>query len=300
MMKPVFRVDGTNASPLHGKPVLSPFKIFWHGGLLLSAAILAPLTFSWAALAVFLVLTYFFLLIGRSVAMHRMMIHKTFTAPKWFERLLIYSGVLVGLSGPSGVIRIHDLRDWAQRQENCHDFFAHRKNYLRDMIWQLFYTFRFEQPPVVSIEKELTDDPWYRFMDATWPLHQLLIAVPLYMAGGWGLVVYGVILRVIISIVGHWTITYICHNPGEGHWHVKDAAVQASNMPHMGFITFGECWHNNHHAFPESAKIGLEAGQFDPAWHVIKGLERLGLVRHIGLPRPVTEREDLVQIQSNT
>jgi stearoyl-CoA desaturase (delta-9 desaturase) len=44
---------------------------------------------------------------------------------------------------------------------------------------------------------------------------------------------------------------------------VKGASVQASNIPWIGFITHGECWHNNHHAFPEFARIGLEKGQTD-------------------------------------
>jgi fatty-acid desaturase len=300
MMKPVFRIDGQAACPVKGKPVLSPFKIFWHGSLLLLCLVFVPQTFSWSAFAVFAVLTYLFLLVGHSVAMHRMMIHRSFDCPLWLERLLIYTGVLVGLSGPSGIIRIHDLRDWAQRQPACHDFFAHRRGYVQDIIWQLFYVFKFDHPPRFMIEEKYSKDRWYHFMDKTWPLHQIVVALPLYLIGGWSFVVYGVFLRVLVSILGHWTITYVCHNPGHGHWHVKGAAVQASNMNRMGFMTFGECWHNNHHAFPESARIGLEKGQFDPGWLVIQGLNRCGLISRLGLPRPDHERDDLTRIYPNT
>ena len=80
---------------------------------------------------------------------------------------------------------------------------------------------------------------------------------------------------------------------GAGQWDVTGASVQASNLPGLGLLTYGECWHNNHHAFPESARIGLERGQLDPAWWIIAGLGKLGLTSDVGLPRALHEREDL-------
>ena len=74
-----------------------------------------------------------------------------------------------------------------------------------------------------------------------------------------------------------------------------DAGVQASNLPWVAFLTHGECWHNNHHAFPESAKLGLEPGQLDTGWRVLTLLEKCGLVRRIGYPRAPTLQGDLAQ-----
>lgn len=293
MMKPVLRVDGSSACAVRGRPVIDWPKALWNGTMLVCAVVLCPIYVSWSAVALFLVLTYASLLIGHSVGMHRMMIHRAFSAPKPVERLLIYAGVLVGLSGPYGIIRIHDTRDWAQRQAACHDFFAHRRSLLRDLTWNLFYRFEFEKPPVITVEPNLADDPWYRFMERTWRLHQLVLAGLFYWIGGLPWVVWGVCLRVIVSTAGHWTVTYFCHNPGSQRWRVKGAAVQASNLPGLGLITYGECWHNNHHAFPESARIGLERGQWDPGWWLIRGMERAGLVRDVGTPRPGSSREDL-------
>jgi len=142
MMKPVLRIDGTNASPLHGRPVIDWPKALWNGLMLAAAIILCPIFFSWSAAALFVVLTYASLLIGHSVGMHRMMIHRSFKCLKPVERALIYVGVLVELSGPYGIIRIHDTRDWAQRQTECHDFFAHRRPLLQDLIWNLFFSLR--------------------------------------------------------------------------------------------------------------------------------------------------------------
>ena len=261
--------------------------------MLLIALVLGPLSFSWSGLGLFIVVTYLSLLVGHSVGMHRMMIHRTFACSKPLERLLIYIGVLVGVAGPFGIIKIHDTRDWAQRQTSCHDFFAHTQSLPQDLLWQLAYRFEFHAPPKLTIEARLRADPWYRFLERTWRLHQLFPAVIFYLVGGWSWVIWGVCVRVIVSAAGHWTITYFCHNPGPRRWLVKDACVQASNLPGLGVLTYGECWHNNHHAFPESARIGLEPGQSDPGWMLISMMQRWGLARDVGVPRSLDRREDL-------
>ena len=293
MMKPVSRVVGGHANPVEGQVKFDRAKATWNLSMTALGLFLAPLTASVGAITVFLALTYVTLLLGHSVGMHRFMIHRTFNGPQWLEKLLVYCGVLVGMAGPFGVIRIHDLRDWAQRRHQCHDFFAHKRGYLQDLCWQLTCSFEFAQAPELRIEKKFADDPWYKFLDRTWRWHQLVLAIPLYVLGGWSWVVWGVVLRVAVSNIGHWSITYLCHNPGPGHWIVKDASVQASDLPGLGFVSCGECWHSNHHAFPESARIGLEPGQTDPAWRVIQFLGSVGLAWNIGVPRPDQERDDL-------
>jgi fatty-acid desaturase len=264
MMKPVVRVDDRGACPITGRPVFDPAKVIWNGGMFAIALLFAGLLFSWGAFALFLLTTYASLLIGHSVGMHRLMIHRTFNCAKPIERLLIYVGTLVGVAGPFGIIRVHDIRDWAQRQPRCHDFFAHTRALPLDLFWQLTCRFRFDLPPTLVVEPKFANDPFYRFLDRTWQLQQLPIAALFYALGGWSWVVWGVCVRVIVSGTGHWLVTYFCHNPGTGRWRVPGAAVQASNLRPMGLLTYGECWHNNHHAFPESARIGLDPGQLDP------------------------------------
>ncbi|MGB2426665.1 MAG: hypothetical protein ACPH9N_03185 [Alteromonas sp.] len=58
-------------------------------------------------------------------------------------------------------------------------------------------------------------------------------------------------------------------------------------------MTYGECWHSNHHAFPEPAKIGLEKGQWDVAWWLIVLLVKCRLVYDVKLPRHSDEWDDL-------
>ncbi len=297
MMKGVFRVDGTDADACDGRVVWSPAKSIWNTTMIVVTIVFAPLTATVSSVALFLVMTYLTLLLGHSVGMHRKLIHRTFACHKWLERTLIYIGVLVGVAGPFGVLRVHDGRDWAQRQPRCHDFFSHRRAPLMDLFWQLHCEFRYTRAPRFTIERELASDPWYRFLQTTWMLQQLPVALVLLAIGGWSWVVWGVAVRVCVSVVGHWSITYWCHNPGPGTWRVLGAGVQASNLNGLGLLTYGECWHNNHHAFPESARIGLEQGQLDPGWWVIRLFEKLGWAWNVGLPRSESEREDLVRLK---
>ncbi|MBC8027178.1 MAG: fatty acid desaturase [Steroidobacteraceae bacterium] len=293
-MRPgVFRVDGSSADPAAGRVVFTPAKAAWNLGMLLGAIVLAPLTFSVGALFVFFALTYLTLLLGHSVGMHRRFIHRSYDCPKWLERTLVYLGTVVGMAGPLGILRIHDLRDWAQREPDCHDFFSHRRPLIVDAWWQLTSKFEFTHPPRFTIEPEFANDLFYRWLERTWMLQQLPLAALLYVAGGWGWVVWGVMVRVSVSVVGHWVVTFLTHNPGPGNWHVQGAGVQATDLPGYGLVTMGECWHNNHHAFPESARIGLEPGELDPAWTVIRWFHRWGLVTRVGLPRPSEARADI-------
>jgi len=126
-----------DTDPVSGTVRWKPEKSIWIGSMTLAALALGPLTFSWSALGVFFVLCGITLCAGHSVGMHRRMIHHAFECPLWLEYLLIELGVLVGMAGPFGMIRQHDVRDWAQRQPDCHDFLCHRHGIARDYFEQL-------------------------------------------------------------------------------------------------------------------------------------------------------------------
>lgn len=265
----------------------------WHVALAVSAAVLVPFATTASSVLMFLILTYLTLLLGHSVGMHRKLIHQSFDCPKWLERVLVYLGVLVGMAGPFGILRIHDVRDWAQREPNCHEFFSHKKSLGMDAFWQLNCRFEFERPPSFLIEPSIQSDPFYRFLERTWMLQQIPLGAALFVSGGWSWVVWGICVRVTVSVAGHWIVTYLTHNPGPSPWRVRNAGVQASNLNGYGLLTMGECWHNNHHAFPESARIGLGQNEFDPGWLVISALRRAGLISRTGEPREEAAREDL-------
>ena len=293
MRKKVWRIDGTNAQAIDGKVVWSPVKSIWSTTVLLASLLLAPLYFSWSAFAFFLIFTYLSMLFGHSIGMHRNFIHRSFECSKPLERFLVWIGVLVGMAGPFGILKIHDTRDWAQRQARCHEFFAHKRGLFLDAFWQMHCTFKFEKPPRFSVEPEFANDRWYIVMEKTWLLQQIVFGGVLYFFGGMSWLVWGLFVRVAVSVASHWIVTYFAHNPGAGDWFVRDAFVQASNLKHLAFLTHGECWHNNHHAFPESACMGIYPGQLDIGWIVLRKMEKLGLVKNLGVPRDESHREDL-------
>ena len=82
----------------------------------------------------------------------------------------------------------------------------------------------------------------------------------------------------------HWFVGYICHSHGPQSWIVNHGAIQAHNVPWAAIPSMGESWHNNHHAFPASARHGLYPGQIDIGFHFVRLLERAGLASDIQTP----------------
>lgn len=280
-------------SVVRGDVRYAPIKSLWFTGMALAAVVGGALTFTWAAFCVFLASTGMVLLLGHSLGSHRKLIHDSFQCPKWLERTLVYLGVQVGLAGPLGLLRQHELRDYAQRLPLCHDYLRHGSSFWRDAWWQLHCELRLQKPPRLVIEQRIERDGFYRFLERTWMAQQLPPAAALYMLGGWGFVFWGVCARVTAGVLGHWLIGYFAHNHGPMHYTVRGAAVQGRNIAFTSLLTMGECWHNNHHAFPGSARLGLFAGEWDPGWWVLMVLRRVDLVWSVRLPTALPPRAEL-------
>lgn len=294
-----FRIHfAPDTDPVTAKVRWKPAKSIWIGAMTVAALVLGPLTFSWSALGVLFVLCGITLCAGHSVGMHRRMIHHAFECPLWLEYVLIELGVLVGMAGPFGMIRQHDVRDWAQRQPDCHPFLCHRHGIVRDYFEQLHCELVFANGPVLQLEPRLADDPVFNWMERTWHWHQLPLAAGLFALGGWSWVVWGVCVRVAVCVTGHWAVSHFAHRDGPQSWIVRGAAIQGSNIPLAGFISMGESWHNNHHAFPSSARIGLYPDQPDPGWWLIAALKRLGLVWNVQTPETIPPRVALVRLNT--
>jgi len=285
--------DSIECNAIDGRVVLSIAKSVWFLSMILISTIGGFLTFSLDAVIVFAVFTIVTLCLGHSLGMHRRLIHQSFDCPKWLEYVFVHLGVLVGIAGPRGMIHTHDMRDWAQRQAKCHDYFGHKQPILIDAVWQLLCDIKLEQPPQFKPEQEFVEDKVYQWMEKTWMWQQLPWAIVLFILGGIPWIVWGICMRVVISMTGHWLIGYFAHNEGQRNWHVSGASVQGYNIKFAALITMGESWHNNHHAFPGSALLGIEKNQIDPGWWVLKLLEKMGLVWNLKLPEDLPDRVEL-------
>lgn len=277
-----------------------PVKSLWLFAMIGGGLAAVTLTPSWAGVIIFLVTTAITICAGHSVGMHRLLIHRSFRAPLWLERLLVWLGTLVGMAGPFGMIRAHDMRDWHQRQATCPPHPSHGAGFWRDAWWQLHCRFDLTSPPRFEIEPEVANDPFYRFVDRTWMAQQLFLAIPLFLIFGMDGVLWGVCLRVSVSLIGHWMVGHFAHKGGHQGWGVADLPVQGYNLPGLGLITFGENWHGNHHAFPHSARLGVEDGQLDPGYWLIRCLAWFGLASEVLHPEDRPAREGLRRIETST
>lgn len=292
-----------DTSAVQGRVEWAPARSLWTGGMTVAALGLAPFATSWSAIGLFVATTAVTICAGHSVGMHRLLIHRSFAAPLWLEHLLVTLGTLVGMAGPIGMMRLHDTRDWAQRQAECHDLHAHRAGMLRDAWWQMHCRLVLDHPPRFAPEDRVLQDRFYRFLERSWMLQQLPWALLFWSVGGLPWLVWGVPMRVAVSLTGHWLVGHFAHRGqgkawGDQGWRVEGVAVQGFNIRHCSLVTFGESWHGNHHAFPDSARLGVEPGQADPGWWLLRGLERLGLVRDLKQPADLPPRAGLQRVQA--
>lgn len=292
-------VTVANCNAYDGKVVFAPIKSLWITSMTLIGIIGGYYTASLEALIVFLVTTAITICFGHSLGMHRRFIHNSYECPTLLEYLFVYLGVLVGLAGPLGMMYTHDLRDWAQRQKKSHAYFGHKAHFVKDAFWQMHCDLVMDFPPEFQPETSVKDNVFYNVVERTWMWQQLPIALLLFSMGGVAWVVWGVCLRVTVSVMGHWLIGHFAHNTGHRDWDVAGASVQGYNIKFCGLITMGECWHNNHHAFPDSALLGINADQTDPGWWMLMLMEKMGLVWNIKTPKDLKPRRELIPLCEN-
>ncbi len=131
---------------------------------------------------------------------------------------------------------------------------------------------------------DLLKDPVVKFIDATFVLWVVAgLAIPFGL--GWALggtivagltgLLWGGAVRMFVLHHATYSINSLCHMFGRQPFGTKD---ESRNLAWLAPFTFGEAWHNNHHAFPTSAVHGLRRWQFDPSAGLIWMLEKLGLV----------------------
>ena len=209
----------------------APVKSIWTLGMFTGAIVGGSLTFTWSAVLLFVTTTIVVLLFGHSLGNHRKLVHDSFQCPKWLEYALVYCGVQVGLAGPIGLLRQHELRDYAQRLPQCHAYLRHGSSMVRDAWWQLNCELILQCEPTISIEARIAQDRFLQFLERTWMAQHLPWAVAFWLCGGWAFVFWGVCARVSAGVFGHWIIGYLAHNHGDIVREVRGAARDLRARP---------------------------------------------------------------------
>jgi len=256
-------------------------KTLWLWGLL-PAAVVGIVVVTPTLAAISLLLTIWCLCLGHSVGLHRGVIHKTWRGPRIVELALFEGFALTGLGGPLSWVRLHAVRDYWQNQRDCPDYFAYRHGLARDFIWNLHLRFEpADDRALVRLPAGALDDPYLRFLEATWPLHSLALALVLLATLGPDAVAVVVGARVVAGILGHWFVGYAAHVWGE-QVHVVDGASESGrNLWALGVLSFGEGFHNHHHAFGGSARMGLRWWEFDLGYVLLRAMGVVGLAHDI-------------------
>ncbi|MBA2740513.1 MAG: acyl-CoA desaturase [Actinobacteria bacterium] len=154
--------------------------------------------------------------------------------------------------------------------------------------------------------KDLYEDRVVRWIDRLYLVWVVLtLGLPFligYLAGGGSIalgieaMVWGGLFRIFLYQHATFSVNSICHMFGRREYRTRD---EARNNWIVALFVFGEGWHNNHHAFPASARHGLGRLQFDVSWWTIRALEKLGLVWNVRVPsREQMERRRLAPSES--
>ena len=245
-------------------------------------ALLAPWFFSWSALGVAVVLHWLFGSIGICLGYHRLLTHRSFQVPKPLERLITLIGALELQGGPIFWVAGHRQHHLHTEDVDLDPYSAQRGFWWSHMLW-LFYPHRqfFDYDSCKKFAPDLDRDPFYRWLNKNFLLLQIPIGVALYLAGGWSFVIYGVFVRAVLLWHSTWLINSASHITGYRAFETDD---NSRNLWWAALLTYGEGWHNNHHAYPNVAKAGWKWWEIDMTWWAIQGLKRLGLAKKIVMP----------------
>jgi stearoyl-CoA desaturase (delta-9 desaturase) len=239
-----------------------------------------PMFFSWSAVAV-AVIFYVITGVGITLAYHRLLTHRSLVVSKPVEYLLTIIGVLALQGGPIEWVAQHR----AHHANTDRDGDPHNSH--RGMPWaHIEWLFRTNKDRVAPEDRarwapDLVKDPGMRFIEKYNVLMTVALAVAFFFIGGWSWVVWGIFARLVFTYHCTWLVNSASHAVGYQTYRTGD---RSTNSWWVALFTFGEGWHNNHHAFPFSARHGLRWFEFDLTWLTIKAMAALKLANNVKLP----------------
>ena len=244
-------------------------------------AALFPAMFTWKAVITMIVLCILTSAIGISLCFHRSLTHRGLKLVKPLEYFTAFLGTLSLQGGPITWVATH--RQHHASTDADGDPHGADRGFLWSHCAWLFATN--QNVPIAENRRrlalDLSEDPFYRFLDSASVFLQIGLAVALYFFGGWPCVVWGIFVRLVLMYHSTWLVNSASHMFGYRSYKTNDLS---RNNWWVAILSWGEGWHNNHHAFQFSARHGLRWFEFDPVWLVIKALALVRLAREIKVP----------------
>jgi fatty-acid desaturase len=289
--------------PERTKPVrvLKPYAIGIPVVHVLCLLAFLPYFFSWTGVVLAIAGHYFFGLLGMTLGYHRLLTHRGFTCPKWFEHMLALLGVCCLQDSPARWVAVHRKHhQYSDEQPDPHSphvtFMWGHFGWLMLRNDELSTTAFYDR-----YARDLMAEKFYRRLEmhAVWVLVYMLHALLFIVAGfavGWfttrtldeairlsaSYLVWGVFVRTVFVWHVTWAVNSVAHLFGYRNYETTD---DSRNNWLVALLAHGEGWHNNHHAEPRAASHGHRSWELDPTWITIRALEAVGLVKNVVRPK---------------
>ncbi len=241
-------------------------------------AIAALFMANWHAVLVALFLLWFATGLGISLGYHRLHTHRSYKIPLLLEYFFAVCGTLTLEGGPIWWVAIHRIH----HQHSDHDGDPHSP---RDGAWWAHVGWilsgEASQKNTRAMSKyapDLAKDRFYVWLNNYHWVPILALSGVLYAVGGMPMFLWGICLRLVVGLHSTWLVNSATHMWGRRRFATRD---DSRNNWWVALITFGEGWHNNHHAHPTSARHGLAWYELDVSWIQIKFLRFLGIAKSV-------------------
>ena len=257
-------------------------KTNWGNGsfLLLAhlAAIAAPFFWSWSGLISAIVLYWVAGSLGIGMGYHRLITHRGYRVPKVIEYLLVTCGTLAIEGGPIQWVVTHRIHH-AHTDQLGDPHTPRDGGWWAHIGWILRGTAQdHDRATLKRYAPDLITDRYYIWLNRFFYVPLIVLSVVLLLFGGWSVLLWGVFLRVTLALHATWLVNSATHMWGRKRF---ETGEDSRNSWWVALLTFGEGWHNNHHAYPTSARHGLRWYEIDFNWLGIRVLQLLGLARAI-------------------
>ena len=243
-------------------------------------ALLGFWTFSWTGLGLALVGWWIAGSLGICLTYHRLLTHRGFRVPKPLEYLGTVFGMLASEGGAISWVAMHRIHH-ARSDQRGQDIHSPKDGFWWSHLGWIVCELEMDYGEMERrYAPELVADPVHRILNRIHLLPNILVGLGLYAWGGWSYVIWGVFVRLVITLHGTWLVNSATHTWGYRTWKTNE---DSRNLWWVGLLAWGEGWHNTHHAFQRSARHGFEWWELDATWLVIRALGAVGLAKDIRL-----------------